>query len=883
MMKTKQMPFDKKTGEWTIAWPGRVSRHDLVYLSPPTDPMEGIPLGNGDIGALCWCENSKLIFAINKCDLWDDAPFDRFINWSRENEEKNTTLRHACRFIIDFKFPIFDTFYLSDFKARLSLADASLSLSAAGPFGEVTVNAFLSRQEGLLRCTVNSKLKENSVIDLILERFGSRTFAHWYSQINRDCNIGLKGTDALFDKSHIYIKHILTSGSFAAGCKIISEDALKLSYNKEHSHASKIVISGSNSKVFTACLAVTSPLSEDPISEVKKKLKNIKDISTALKIHKKEWKKFWLHSLMESGNDYLDKLWHLTMYYANASQQGCYPGRFINGLWGWNRDVQQWNFYFHWNQQQIYWPLNAAGHHDLIDSYLNFRFNSLPVAKEDAKKICHAEGTVISDVSERHGYNSVSEFSNHTPIAQIAMDFYRQYKFTGDKKFLKEKVYPFILDTALFFESLFEKDKNGIYHAKEGTGYEGWIKLKDCISELVYAKVLFSAAINVIHECGFKNPMISKWQEIINNIAPLPVIKADNICFRNEEGILKYNKGFFNGDTAFSNKILAAGFGITEKKWLSSRVPSSDKKQLDIANIYEFIQKLENNQIPYNDHQLGDMSFYNGIFPGVECSSVYPSGLTGIADSGTDLHKAAANTAKLYAPDCMGWDPLPIVLARLGLGDELKQILESWPSRWQFYSNGFGHYGPMDVMKAEASIKNRIHFVKDVSLAQEEAEKNKFPLPAHPFRHMGMESMSVLACAMNESLLQSYDGVIRVAPAVTQDQNAQFTLHAQDGFIVSSEIKNGKVLWISVISRFGKKCRIQNPWENTYIYKNGSKTACIKQQTIEFPTSKNDIFAIVPNERIIENWKILSLRYEENDIPQTSPDGRARLGLPRMF
>ena len=38
-----QTAFDVKTGEWRINWPGRVARHDLVYLTPPTDPMQGLP------------------------------------------------------------------------------------------------------------------------------------------------------------------------------------------------------------------------------------------------------------------------------------------------------------------------------------------------------------------------------------------------------------------------------------------------------------------------------------------------------------------------------------------------------------------------------------------------------------------------------------------------------------------------------------------------------------------------------------------------------------------------------------------------------------------------------------------------------------------------
>jgi hypothetical protein len=111
--------FDPKKFEWNIAWPGRVSQYDLVYKSPPVDPMQGIPLGNGDVGALMWCEDSKIIVVVNKCDLWDDAIPDKTDNWKNEKDETATTQRHACRITIDFKFPVFNTLYLSDFIARL--------------------------------------------------------------------------------------------------------------------------------------------------------------------------------------------------------------------------------------------------------------------------------------------------------------------------------------------------------------------------------------------------------------------------------------------------------------------------------------------------------------------------------------------------------------------------------------------------------------------------------------------------------------------------------------------------------------------------------------------------------------------------------------------
>ena len=133
--------FNPKTFSWNIDWPGRISRYDLVYLSPPVDPMQGIPLGNGDVSALVWCESSKIIIVLNKCDLWDDSQTGKPEVWD-EKYDFYTTQRQACRIEIDFKYPVFNTLYLTDFKARLSLSDAKLVLDGSTPFGHLAFSAF---------------------------------------------------------------------------------------------------------------------------------------------------------------------------------------------------------------------------------------------------------------------------------------------------------------------------------------------------------------------------------------------------------------------------------------------------------------------------------------------------------------------------------------------------------------------------------------------------------------------------------------------------------------------------------------------------------------------------------------------------------------------
>ncbi|HWR99500.1 MAG TPA: hypothetical protein VN249_02735 [Prolixibacteraceae bacterium] len=851
-----QSAFDPVSSEWKTDWPGRVSQYDLVYLSPPVDPMQGIPLGNGEVGVLFWCEDSKLIAVVNKSDLWDDAAFGPFHNWSGKEEDYSTTQRHACRIIIDFKLPVFSIMYLTDFKAKLSLADASLSLEAAGPFGKVGLKAFVDHKTGTLVYDLKTDLNENLPVEVAVERYGSRTYSHWYAQVRRDPAIGLSGTESLADDSGAFITQKLTSGIFCVGSSVIQNNGLAVNYTREHSRSAFIQLSGSRQKEAQIAFSVTSPMEENPVSTVKKILASISEKGTesVRRSHAEEWKSLWNRSFMDYGDDYLNNLWYLTIYYLNASQGGKYPGRFNNGLWGWSRDVQNWNFYFHWNQQQLCWPLNAAGFHELINPYLDFRFNSLPRAKADAMEYFNANGAFISDVTDRRGYNSSGEKINHTPIAEIALDFWRQYQYTGDTKFLHEKALPFIVEASRFYESLFIKETDGLYHAKEGSGYEGWIKLKDGLTELVYAKALFSTALEVLRITGTKLPEAAKWKEILNQLAPLPSVPAGENVISSEDSGYKLKTGFFKGIECPANQIFAAGWGIKENKMLTVYNPVEDST---VNNGFKLL---------------------DGIFPSVPSSPVFPSGMIGLSQKGSESFKIMATTALLYGPEITGWDPVPVVLARLGLTRELAADLSRFPGRWQIYCNGWGHWGLEGEVNKDAEWFFRTNRVKDVE------SDEKIPLPMWPFRHMSMESMSVLATAMNESMLQSYDGTLRIFPAFPADKNGRFTLHAQGGFVVSSEIRSGEVQWICIKSLLGNVCKLDLPWDQAVVLSDQKKAGqTINREKPEIKTKVNEVILLLPEGFDLKSWTTLRENPLGNEKVKRHSSGKTQLGIERMY
>jgi hypothetical protein len=123
---------DRLTG---VDYPGFLSQHDVVYLAPAPDGVDGLPLGNGDLGALLWTPSDHLRLAINKSDLWDDGPDGPFAGWGEADEEVSTMLRSAGTLSLGHGLPTFDRLYLTDFEARLRLAEARVELRPGAAVG----------------------------------------------------------------------------------------------------------------------------------------------------------------------------------------------------------------------------------------------------------------------------------------------------------------------------------------------------------------------------------------------------------------------------------------------------------------------------------------------------------------------------------------------------------------------------------------------------------------------------------------------------------------------------------------------------------------------------------------------------------------------------
>ncbi len=104
-----------------------------------------------------------------------------------------------------------------------------------------------------------------------------------------------------------------------------------------------------------------------------------------------------------------------------------------------------------------------------------------------------------------------------------------------------------------------------------------------------------------------------------------------------------------------------------------------------------------------------------------------------------------------------------------------------------------------------------------------------------------------LPVVVNECLMQSYDGTIRLFPNWPFDKDAEFqNLRAVGAFLVSAVLKNGEVNEIRVTSEVGGVLIMILPWKNGSTVSNQSGKKSFSSQIVEMQTVKGETIVFQP-------------------------------------
>lgn len=776
-----------------------LSKHDIIYQSPAYEGFEGFPLGNGDLGGMIWNTHNGIEVQINKNDLFDQS-----------HEESRATLRGGVRLSIDLGSPGFEWIYLDDFEGRLSIQDAVVTLNSKTPFVENNISSWVAPEQNVWAFQIKSKnldiLQDGSKIRVSLERWGSRAFPGWYGYFSKDTKSGLGDTKALINGKDIVLEETFQGLHFAVACRVLGTETAPdiLSKNRiELETADR----NSERDLTIIVSMVTSNESQNPTKSAIELLDDFesKTIQQQREFHLQWWRKFWAQSFVHLEDDYIENIYYLRRYLMASSSRGKFPVVFNGGLWTWNHDVRNWVTPHHWNTQQQYWGLCPQNDCELMLPYLNTYFELMAKGEE------HARLRGVNDAilwSEAHDFFGSMTFwdrgdmlNNFTPASQIAGLFWEYYEFTGDKDFLTEKAYPFMKKAAEFYLQKLEWDSlKNEYFIFPSQPYEN-PRSNNLLNPITDRNVIisnFSNCIKAAELLDVDRLKIDEWQNILDKLWPIPYQTIPEI-----------------------GEVIAHAWDHE-------------------GSIFPRIE----DRGPWLSHMSASTS------------AVFPANLVGLDRVDARQHNAMENMIKLRSTQTNAISPEPIVAARLGMGNQVLSMMHNGIRRLQHFPQGLfyniDHWYNLSIYMDSLS-KPDITAQRDYIYDERAQYPNK--LPAKPFIQAGLETHSIYGAAINEMLLQSHEGKIRVFPAVPDNWATSFTLLARGSFVVSSQIdKNGAIPGVFILSQKGNVCQIVNPWSDSEVTvwsMNDDKWRKINfainaKRVLEFKTSSGQTYMIVP-------------------------------------
>jgi len=117
---------------------------------------------------------------------------------------------------------------------------------------------------------------------------------------------------------------------------------------------------------------------------------------------------------------------------------------------------------------------------------------------------------------------------------------------------------------------------------------------------------------------------------------------------------------------------------------------------------------------------------------------------------------------------------------------------------------------------------------------------------------------------VNECLLQSYTGQIRVAPVKLKNTARFARLRTEGAFLMSGEIlSGGKVSYLAITSEAGRLCNLMRPWDGPVRVRRldtmETVTVAEKDGTLSFPTAAGTTYVVDRPEEPLEAQAITDI------------------------
>ena len=513
--------------------PGRHQNLSFEELATTWD--EGIPLGNGMLGALIWEKEGKLRFSLDRADLWDLRPTANLDNknwtfkWVIDRWKNNQYQEVQQMFDLPYdrdpgpsKIPAGALEF--NISAKVKRVELILSKGlcevewANGMKMETFVHA--TKQEGWFKF---SGIKENILPSIVPPPY------HLSAQSGEDNpvtgqdlrRLGYPAGDLTVEKEFIsYTQEGWNGFTYR----------IKIQWKSE----GDVLIGHWNIQVLNKNEPASVALTEEKISTPK-----YLDI---LKTHKNWWLDYWKQCSIDIPDSILLKQWYLEQYKFGAANGNGAPPISLQAVWtADNGKLPPWKGDFHndLNTQLSYWPAYSANKLGQSMGFIDWLEKNKPVFESYTKQYFQTNGVNVPGVSTFAGspMGGWIQYSfGPTVSAWIAHHYYLQWRYSMDRTFLSEKAYPWLEKVAIYLMEVSLLDEKGIRKLPLSSSPEifnnsrqAWFSTMTNF-DLALVKWLFSKTSELAIELNKPEDAV-KWKQIEGEWGELDVDDSSGLTF----------------------------------------------------------------------------------------------------------------------------------------------------------------------------------------------------------------------------------------------------------------------------------------------------------------------------------------------------------------
>ncbi|XVQ89631.1 fascin domain-containing protein [Microbispora siamensis] len=503
--------FDQASGTLNVDYASYLSKHDVVYNRPNTNPLYGLTVGNGRTGAMVWSQNG-LTMQTSGVDLSEQSAY-------------------AAGLVNLATSPAMDSGY-STFQQRLSLYDGTLVTKYDT---NRTVTVMGSPNSEVMGIHVDDSRSGLSNIALTLSMWDPATVTNsadvpdlnTWKTISTFADAGVAGLSrGQSDPNGFGYTLAATVEGAGFSTQVIDSRTVRLT----------ITPTSSYTIWFTAASRINAP-GRDSVAQARNQLSSVKSAgyATTSTNYKNWWHAFWARSFVQYSGlggdaDYLENVYYLSTYMIAAGGYGNYPAHFINGVFRATQDNTKWsNAYWYWNQRDVYLSFLASNHTDLTDRHNNLYSRNYNALKAYTQTRYGVDGLWVPETMGWDGNARGTVGSDYTKNIlstgyEAAYSMYMRYRYTNDTAYLQNVAYPFMRETAKFYSAMLTHDTGtNTYYMANSNSHETYWNVRNAITDLAAVRSIFPLVIQVSQQLGVDAGLRSTWQNVLDHLVPYVV------------------------------------------------------------------------------------------------------------------------------------------------------------------------------------------------------------------------------------------------------------------------------------------------------------------------------------------------------------------------